>query len=166
MRAPMKSSFFASLVVSLVVGGCASSTIAAPTDSGLTPTDASTDAGTETDAAAAADVVIPTGDKKTWTYIYAAYFGPASVGHCGNSGCHATPKGNFACASKDACYQSLVGRQLIGLEAALQPLVDPQATPLAWFANGNGSMPEDKPVANPTAATELTAWAAAGAPNN
>ena len=156
----MRPSPFSLLLVSLsLLPACTVHTIASPTDSGtVNPQDAALSPDSGADAS-----VIDAGDKTTWNYIYATYFGPGSVGHCGNSGCHAVLKANFACGSQAACYESLVTRQLIGVEASVQPLVDPQATPLAWFANGNGSMPQDKPVANATAANEITAWAAAGA---
>jgi hypothetical protein len=106
-------------------------------------------------------------DKTSWTYIYAAYFGPNSLGHCGNAGCHQTARQGFACGTtKDSCYNGLVAKNLIGTSASTQPLVDLRVTPLSWFKDGSGFMPADNPEPNDKAAEEIASWVTAGAQND
>jgi hypothetical protein len=103
-------------------------------------------------------------DKTTWSYIYGTYFGSGTPGHCGNAGCHQTIRRGFACGTdKSSCYNGLVAVGLIGTRAPTQPLVDPTASPVAWFNQKTGSMPADNPVANTLAEREVRAWVAAGA---
>ena len=141
--------------------GCSSATVpSAQGDGGLT-SDGGGDGANPDDAAKGLPI-----DNKTWTGIYAAYFGPNSIGHCGNAGCHATLRRGFVCGTKAGCYQSLVANHFVGTDAALQALVDPQASVLSWI-DGSGAMPADQPsTPNPTATADLKAWIAAGTPDN
>ena len=161
------------LVFSLILAGCSSTTIAPPSSdaSAATTNPVPLDGSTPDAESPEKDggVTIVPAEKKTWSYIYATYFGPGSLGHCGNSGCHQNSRANFKCgATKDTCYAGLVANTQIGTDASIQRLVDPTRTSLAWFndRNGGGSMPADDPVPNGTAADEITAWATEGAPNN
>ena len=36
-----------------------------------------------------------TADPRTWTLVYTRYFGPDSLGHCSNAGCHDRTRGGF-----------------------------------------------------------------------
>jgi hypothetical protein len=105
---------------------------------------------------------------KTWTAIYAAYFGPGTPGHCGNSGCHATVRVGFACgATKDSCYAGLVAKGLIDpANPSGSLLVDSSRSPVAWFDTTNGIMPKDAPEPNAQAAADIRAWVGAGAKND
>lgn len=157
------------LVASL---GCSSSTVLAPglgdggaaTDGGTDGPVATPDGGVPDDSAPPPDAG-PI-DNKTWTGIYAAYFGPGSLGHCGKSMCHGTSRRGFVCATKEDCYQSMVANKFIGTDAAVQVLVDPQASVLSWIS-GSGSMPADVPAdQNDKATADLKVWIAAGALDN
>jgi hypothetical protein len=129
--------------------------------------DAGTDSAQDAQDAAldAADVTstIP----PTWTALYTNFFGPGTPGHCGNSGCHSgpQPQAGFSCgATKATCYAGMVSFGLVNPSApASSRLGDPGSSPLAWF---NGIMPFDNPSPNPAGAAAITAWLAAGAPNN
>jgi hypothetical protein len=107
------------------------------------------------------------GAAPTWTDLYAKYFGPGSLGHCGNAGCHDNVRDHFRCgASKDDCYQGLVdGHWISSTDPLHSQLANPDETPLSWFASG-GNMPDDKRMPNPTAADEIGAWVFAGAKND
>lgn len=121
------------------------------------------DAADAADAAdAQADVHVQT---PTWSSLYAQFFGPGTPGHCGDSGCHASARGGFACGTtKASCYAGLVASGLVDAQApASSPLGDRDTSPLAWFGGG---MPADRPTPNPTAAAAVTAWLAAGAHQN
>jgi hypothetical protein len=108
------------------------------------------------------------GPTPTWSYIYATYFGPSSLGHCGNSGCHDIVNNHFACGADLAtCYQGLLDTPLIDpTNPTSSRLTDPQRTPITWFATGGG-MPYDMNAdPNQVAADEIGAWVYGGAKNN
>jgi polyvinyl alcohol dehydrogenase (cytochrome) len=113
------------------------------------------DAGTD---AAASDAAVDAGvaDAATgpsWTAIYNAYFASGTVGHCAN--CHGVA------GTASGLYGFLESRgQISGTSSAL---VDPDASILTWFG---GTMPPGGPTDLPQAEADLTAWVAAGAPNN
>ena len=108
-----------------------------------------------------------TGGGPTWSALYAGYFGPGTVGHCGNVGCHAATQAGFKCgASATTCYNGLVNKGLINPQNPSQSIfANPQLTPLSWFG-GAGPMPKDQAGPNAAAAQAVTAWVAAGVPNN
>src|SRR4051812_23847888 len=89
----------------VVAVGCASAS-SGPSNGG------SADAGAD-DSAAGDDASDDAGDdaavdKLTWTFIYSTYFAKGTkVGHCGDSGCHATARGGFLCGTKGNCYTSI-----------------------------------------------------------
>jgi hypothetical protein len=58
-------------------------------------------------------------------------------------------------------YTWLTGKGYI--RASKAPLADPAQSCLSWLG---GSMPPSGPSSNSAATADLTAWAAAGAPNN
>jgi hypothetical protein len=103
-----------------------------------------------------------------WSYIYTTYFGPGSLGHCGDSGCHNITNNHFQCGT-DAmtCYQGLLDTPLVDpMSPKTSRLTNPERTPLAWFNTGGG-MPYDMNSApNQTASDEIAAWVYAGAQNN
>jgi hypothetical protein len=153
--------WLAGIAIGFVAGACSSTTtiVAAQGDSGAGVDDAS--AGDD-----AGDDSAPPVDKLSWTYIYGTYFGPGTLGHCGNAGCHATVLHGFVCASQKGCYSSLVNSGWISQSAPTTSAIgDPTASILAWYGNG-GTMPQDAIRKNATAGSEVTAWVAAGAKND
>jgi hypothetical protein len=109
------------------------------------------------------------GPAPTWTYLYATYFGPGSLGHCGDSGCHNIVNNHFMCGTDQAtCYQGMLDTPLIDpMNPGDSRITNPERTPISWFNTGggmpydvNGSMP------NKAAADEIAAWVYAGAKNN
>jgi len=108
------------------------------------------------------------GAAPTWSYVYATYFGPGSLGHCGNSGCHDIVNNHFMCGTTAAtCYQGLLDGMLIDTtNPTSSRLVDPNRTPLSWYNTGGG-MPYDMNFdPNATAGADIGAWVFAGAMNN
>ncbi len=111
-------------------------------------------------------------DKLSWTYVYATYFGPNTPGHCGQSGCHGATREGFLCSSQATCYDGLtamntnVGGRMVDPSAPPRSLLlDPKSSPLIWFGP-DGNMPRGALSPNDTAKAEITAWVAAGAPND
>ncbi len=104
-------------------------------------------------------------DDGTWTTVYRKYFGAGTPGHCGNTNCHNTSRAGFRCGpTKDTCYEGLVGAGLLdATKPASSVLIDPQASPLAWFG---GAMPADNAVPNERAASTLRTWVLGGAHND
>jgi hypothetical protein len=100
----------------------------------------------------------------TWTEIYAGYFGPSGIGHCGNSGCHASSRGGFKCGTTQAtCYSGLVAAALVNTSSpSSSTLIDPQQSPLSWYG---GNMPGSA-TTNAKAVSDIDAWVKAGAQNN
>jgi hypothetical protein len=105
--------------------------------------------------------------RPTWTALYDKYFGPGTVGHCGNSGCHKTTRSGFACGTtKTSCYSGMVRKGLVDPANPTRSILgDKNTTPLAWFGTG-GPMPKDKAVKNSAAAKAVRAWVLAGAPSD
>lgn len=92
----------------------------------------------------------------TWTAIYTAYFGPGSPGACGRSSeCHAAVMG-----APPSAYKWLTERGYI--DGTRSALVSRTNSCLKWFG---GNMP---PRGEPSdgATRDLSAWVAAGAPEN
>lgn len=113
-------------------------------------------------ADAAADPAPPTA--ATWTTVYAAYFGPGSLGHCSDTGCHATALSGFTCGTSQAsCYQGLVTGSFINPANPSASNLVGANSPLKWF--GQGRMPTGG-SANPAAKAAIAAWVSAGAKNN
>jgi hypothetical protein len=111
------------------------------------------------------------GGTATWTALYTDYFGPNTIGHCGNSSCHrdsGSAGGHaFVCGStKEACFQGLVAAELIESSSpASSALGDPSTTPLSWYGMG-GTMPQDQAETSTAGANAVTAWLKAGALDN
>jgi len=92
----------------------------------------------------------------TWSMIYGRYFAVKTEGACGRAhGCHSNEMADAASA-----YSWLEGRGYIA--GPLSPIASTTNSCLRWF--GGNMPPGGKP--NPHAADELSAWVAAGAPNN
>ncbi|MFO0678876.1 MAG: hypothetical protein U0169_20275 [Polyangiaceae bacterium] len=104
------------------------------------------------------------GPTPTWTQIYDRYFGPGSLGHCGDANCHREEGDQFKCGTtKDECYQGLVNKDLILVaDPRRSRLVNRVRTPLAWYGTV-GQMPKNEVRVNKTAADEIDAWVAGGA---
>jgi hypothetical protein len=135
---------------------------------------AESDAGPTSDAAneGAADVTTDA-NKLSWSYIYATYFANGSAGHCGNAGCHSAARANFVCATQAGCYTSLtanntnVGGQLVNPRSpSASVMLDPANSPIYWFNEAGGNMPEGALAPNAAAKAEIAAWINAGAPND
>jgi hypothetical protein len=91
----------------------------------------------------------------TWSAIYARYLSPHSDGGCGRSDCHADVMGDPASA-----YAWLA--QWGYIAGTRSPLVSTTNSCLVWFG---GNMPPSG-APNDAALRDLTAWVAAGAPQN
>ena len=91
----------------------------------------------------------------TWTQIWTNYLAVGTAGNCAKSGCHS----QMSTAAKS--YTWLSTRGYISVTKA--PLADPAKSCLSWLG---GNMPPSGAGSNTAATTALTAWAAAGAPNN
>jgi hypothetical protein len=126
--------------------------------------DARTFGSPETPGSADAGLALPE-DPTDWSYVYARYFGEGTPGHCGNAGCHDEKRKGFSCgATKDSCYEGLVGAGLVDTKNPLASVLgDPKRSPLAWF--GEGLEPFDDPSPNAEAAQAITRWLEAGAKN-
>jgi hypothetical protein len=108
------------------------------------------------------------GPAPTWTAIYAAYFGPGSMGHCANMGCHDVVNNHFMCGTtQEDCYQGLVAGVLIDpSDPTSSRLTDPEMTPLSWYDTG-GNMPFDMSfMPSAQASDDIAAWVYAGALDN
>lgn len=150
---------FPLLPLAMLALACASAPVSKPADD---------DAG---DGGASQSPLTP----GTFSYVYANYFAPRSIGHCASSRCHGDfTHGGFQCgASKDDCYSGLTtnvittrGRALVDPSTPLGSLiVDPKDSPLAWFS-GDGTMPEDSPHANDKAKNDVLTWLQAGGAND
>ncbi len=148
----------------VVVLGCASAS-----DKGNT----SGDAGELVDDAGEGGVATLPTDKLTWSYVYRAYFATGTPGHCGQGGCHGASRAGFACTSQSGCYDSItasnakVGGKMVDPSAPAQSvLLDAKSSPVYWFNQTDGNMPNGALVPNATAVADITAWIEAGAPNN
>jgi len=98
----------------------------------------------------------------TWTQIYNAYLAAgATVGHCGDVGCHANTLKGVQCNNKANCYTTLKNTGYINGTASKLTITG--SSPLTWF---NGNMPPGGPASSPAAAADMKAWVAAGALNN
>ncbi len=89
----------------------------------------------------------------TWTQLYAAYFGPGSLGNC--TSCHAsgnTPSFNSAAA---LCSALKSAGYIQNASATLQYL-------LTWFGNG-GNMPQGGGLGPASVVQDITGWQNAGA---
>jgi hypothetical protein len=84
------------------------------------------------------------GPAPKWSYIYATYFGPGSLGHCGDSGCHNIVNNHFMCGTDQAtCYQGMLDTPLIDpMTPSNSRITNPERTPISWFNTGGG-MPFD-----------------------
>jgi len=119
------------------------------------------------------------GTTRTWTDLYADYFGNAQRAACaGNGTCHGTAaqtgaqsSGGFVCplGDKDACYKSLTSKD-VGLVTAGDTTSDPKQSGLYGIlrkTTGGGTMPKSPPYQfTPADLDRLTAWLKAGAPND
>lgn len=106
------------------------------------------------------------GPAPTWSTLYASYFGPATIGHCGNSGCHAKQNNHLWCPDKATCWQSLVDNGYVDpSDPRASTLGDPNATILSWFGTG-APMPQDSQHPNQAAVDAIEAWLYAGAKND
>ncbi len=98
----------------------------------------------------------------TWTQIYNAYLAAgATVGHCGDVGCHANTLKGVQCNNKTNCYNTLKNTGYINGTGSKLTITG--SSPLTWF---NGNMPPAGPASSPAAAADMKAWVAAGALNN
>ena len=89
----------------------------------------------------------------TWSAIHMKYFAPGTVGHCAN--CH------IEMTERSSGYQWLVDKgQINGKDSLLSVR---GSSKLTIFGGG---MPPDGPTSLPEAEEEISAWVAAGAPNN
>jgi hypothetical protein len=109
---------------------------------------------------------VDTAGAPTWTSIYALYFGPKSLGHCNDAGCHVSSRGGFKCGlDKTSCYDGLIASRLVSPASPARSLLgDKSRSPLSWFG-GSGSMPR-RGASNPKASADIAAWVNAGAKNN
>jgi hypothetical protein len=107
------------------------------------------------------------GPAPKWSYMYTTYFGPNSLGHCGNSGCHDKINNHFICPPDPTqCWQGLVdGNWINTTDPMSSQLGNYNQTPLSWF-NSGGNMPKDAVRANQTATDEVSAWIYDGAKND
>jgi hypothetical protein len=168
----MRAWLVAGYAVALVGVGCASANTGGPGNDGDAAANdaAGDDAGDDGGADAGTDAPA---DKLTWSYIYATYFGRNTPGHCGTVGCHGTARAGFVCSSQSVCYTSIttnnanVGGQIVSPQTPSKSvLIDPNSSPVFWFNQAGGNMPEGALAPNDTAKAEITAWINAGAPNN
>lgn len=98
----------------------------------------------------------PTPAAPTWSWIFARYFAVGTEGGCGRShSCHAPEM-----AQASSAYDWLEQRGYIaGLKS---PIASASNSCLRWF--GGNMPPRGKP--NEEAARDVSAWVAAGAPND
>jgi hypothetical protein len=95
----------------------------------------------------------------TWSGIYAAYLGSGTIGHC--SGCHNEQGRIVPLNSASVAYDSLVS---VGqINGTSSPIGMRGMSRLSWLG---GDMPPNGPTVAPDAEQAITAWVAAGAPNN
>ena len=95
----------------------------------------------------------------TWSAIYAAYFGPGTIGHC--SGCHSGQGRIVPLNSAAVAYESLTSvGQINGVDS---PLGKRGLSRVTWLG---GDMPPNGPTSAPDAEQAIQAWVAAGALNN
>ena len=95
----------------------------------------------------------------TWSAIYAAYFGPDTIGHCGN--CHTGEGRIIPLHTADVAYDSLV--QVGQISGTTSAIAQPGLSRLTWFG---GSMPPSGPTSAPEAEQAIRDWVAAGAFKN
>jgi hypothetical protein len=92
----------------------------------------------------------------TWSTLYEQYFAASAEGGCGRGGrCHAADM-----STAPSAYGWLVQRGYI--DGDRSPLVSTDRSCLRWFG---GNMPP-RGAPNAAAVRDLTAWVAAGAPND
>jgi hypothetical protein len=115
--------------------------------------------GVEVDATVTATVTEPPPSREpapTWSTLYDRYFSQTSEASCGRSRkCHASEMADAASA-----YTWLSQRGYISGQASA--IASTRNSCLHWF--GGNMPPGGKP--NPRAVEDLSAWVAAGAPNN
>src|SRR5207244_2152613 len=109
----------------------------------------STDAGKDGAIAdAGKDAALRDGGTPTWTQIYTDYLeAGATIGHCGDSGCHSAVRAGIRCDTKANCYSTLKTAGYINGKSSL--LVLPGSM-LTWYG---GAMPPG----GPTTAAQATA---------
>ena len=98
----------------------------------------------------------------TWIELYNNYFGPNTLGHCGQSRCHGSSQvhmfdsASSMCSVLEATTIPGTSSTIIGNGTAhLEWLLD-------WFNKG-GDMPFDSITAPSNAVADITAWEKAGA---
>jgi hypothetical protein len=96
-----------------------------------------------------------TGGAPTWTKIWTSYLAAGTIGNCAASGCHAQT------STASGAYSWLSGKGQI--TATNAPIADTSQSCLSWLG---GDMPPSGPGSSAAAASDLAAWAAAGAPND
>jgi hypothetical protein len=105
----------------------------------------------------------------TYTELFDNYFAPGTPGHCATAGCHADPAHNlWLCGiTRDTCYAGMLEVGLIDAEnPSHSSIANPVRSPLTWINAAGGVMPLDAQGPNDAAREAITAWVAAGAPDN
>jgi hypothetical protein len=130
----------------------------AGSDDSSPPTPISAPAAMRQPAAAVVDEVdaLTSQDAPRWSWLFSQYFAAGTDGACGRSrACHASDV-----ADAPSTYAWLERRGYIA--GARSPLISTSNSCLRWF--GGNMPPRGKP--NAQAARDLSAWVAAGAPND
>ena len=90
----------------------------------------------------------------TWSDIYKSYLVTGSPGNCSSVGCH------FQMSSAKGAYSYL---QSSGYINGANSVLVKSGSCLSWYG---GNMPPGGPRSEPTATSDMNAWAAAGAMDN
>jgi hypothetical protein len=109
------------------------------------------------------------GPAPRYTDLFDRYFAPGTPGHCATAGCHADPGHNvWLCGTtRDTCHAGMLDVGLIDVREPTRSLIaDPARSPLTWINAAGGIMPLDAQGPNEAAREAITAWVAAGAPDD